>query len=119
MGAEVFIFQLSKDWTFLLAGFADIAGRRLGSIKIPYNKNKSLAGFFTMLVIRFTFFVGYVLISGSKYSEIFLCSLCRYSRKKAGIHKNSLQQEQILSWKLYNACHQIHLFCRVCIDIRK
>jgi len=46
-------------------GFADIAGRRLGSIKLPYNKDKSLAGSFTMLVMGFTFSVGYMLYFAS------------------------------------------------------
>eukprot|EP01018_Ginkgo_biloba_P000271 Gb_02824 [translate_table: standard] len=41
-------------------GFADIAGRRLGTIKLPHNKNKSFAGSFTMFVMGLIFSVGYL-----------------------------------------------------------
>lgn len=41
-------------------GFADIVGRRLGTVKLPYNKNKSFAGSFTMLLMGFAFSVGYM-----------------------------------------------------------
>jgi len=41
-------------------GFADIVGRRLGTVKLPYNKNKSFAGSFTMLLMGFIFSVGYL-----------------------------------------------------------
>jgi farnesol kinase len=46
-------------------GFADIVGRRLGTIKLPYNKNKSLAGSFAMFLMGFTFSVGYMLYFAS------------------------------------------------------
>lgn len=41
-------------------GFADIAGRRLGTAKLPYNKNKSFAGSFAMLIMGFAVSVGYL-----------------------------------------------------------
>ncbi|PIA54857.1 hypothetical protein AQUCO_00901033v1 [Aquilegia coerulea] len=36
-------------------GFADIIGRRFGSVKIPYNQQKSLAGSFSMFLFGFLF----------------------------------------------------------------
>ncbi|KAF5192776.1 Phytol kinase 1 protein [Thalictrum thalictroides] len=36
-------------------GFADIIGRRFGSVKIPYNQHKSLAGSFAMFIFGFLF----------------------------------------------------------------
>jgi farnesol kinase len=60
IGAEAVISQSIES--LFSAGFADIVGRRLGTVKLPYNKNKSLAGSFTMLLMGFTFSVGYVLL---------------------------------------------------------
>lgn len=40
------------------SGIADIVGRRFGSIKIPYNKNKSLAGSAAMASAGFLASVG-------------------------------------------------------------
>ncbi|XP_009783010.1 putative phytol kinase 1, chloroplastic [Nicotiana tabacum] len=39
-------------------GIADIVGRRFGSIKIPYNKQKSLAGSLSMFVLGFLVSIG-------------------------------------------------------------
>jgi len=36
-----------------LSGIADIVGRRLGSQKIPYNRNKSIAGSVAMALAGF------------------------------------------------------------------
>lgn len=40
-------------------GFADLIGRRLGSAKLPHNRNKSYAGSFSMLILGFLFSIGY------------------------------------------------------------
>lgn len=39
--------------TYLPSGIADIVGRRFGSQKLPYNKNKSFAGSIAMVVAGF------------------------------------------------------------------
>lgn len=41
-------------------GFADIIGRRFGSQKLPYNKNKSIAGSIAMALAGFLASIGYV-----------------------------------------------------------
>ncbi|KAA8549440.1 hypothetical protein F0562_001087 [Nyssa sinensis] len=41
-------------------GLADIVGRQLGSRKIPYNKNKSIAGSLAMAIAGFVSSVGYM-----------------------------------------------------------
>lgn len=46
-------------------GFADIVGRRLGTTKLPYNKNKSLAGSSAMFLMGFIFSVLYMLYFAS------------------------------------------------------
>ncbi|GLJ38589.1 hypothetical protein SUGI_0786770 [Cryptomeria japonica] len=52
-------------------GFADIAGRRLGTTKLPYNKNKSFAGSLAMLIMGFTVSVGYMFyFSSFGYYEV-------------------------------------------------
>ncbi|XP_057866846.1 probable phytol kinase 2, chloroplastic isoform X3 [Cryptomeria japonica] len=54
-------------------GVADIAGRRLGTIKLPYNRNKSFAGSFAMLIMGFTVSVGYLFYFASfGYYEVSL-----------------------------------------------
>jgi len=44
------------------AGVADIIGRKYGSMKIPYNQNKSWAGSISMLVFGFLVSIGCVTI---------------------------------------------------------
>jgi len=44
------------------AGVADIIGRKYGSMKIPYNQNKSWAGSISMLVFGFLVSIGCVII---------------------------------------------------------
>ncbi|XP_071935680.1 probable phytol kinase 2, chloroplastic [Coffea arabica] len=41
-------------------GLADIMGRRFGSKKLPYNKNKSIVGTFSMVVAGFLASIGYM-----------------------------------------------------------
>ena len=43
-----------------LSGFADIIGRRFGSVKLPYNPSKSYAGSLAMAVAGFTASIGSV-----------------------------------------------------------
>lgn len=40
-------------------GFADLIGRKFGSLKLSYNRNKSYAGSLAMLIFGFLFSVGY------------------------------------------------------------
>ncbi|KAF8396960.1 hypothetical protein HHK36_018597 [Tetracentron sinense] len=47
-------------FTYMVSGLADIVGRRFGSQKIPYNRNKSFAGSIAMVVAGFAVSVGYM-----------------------------------------------------------
>ena len=42
----------------VVLGLADIMGRRFGSVKIPYNKQKSWAGSISMFVFGFLISIG-------------------------------------------------------------
>lgn len=43
---------------YLVSGLADIIGRRFGSHKLPYNRNKSIAGSIAMMTAGFIASVG-------------------------------------------------------------
>jgi hypothetical protein len=54
-----FGFGSNRLLHLLVSGLADIIGRRFGSHKIPYNRNKSLAGSVAMVSAGFLASIGY------------------------------------------------------------
>ena len=53
------VLEVTSSYTYLVSGFADIVGRRFGSHKIPYNRNKSLIGSIAMVSAGFLASIGY------------------------------------------------------------
>lgn len=59
-GLPYYVVEFSNDSfsTSCCVGVADIMGRKFGSVKIPYNKNKSWAGSISMFIFGFLISMG-------------------------------------------------------------
>lgn len=103
----LWLFNIELDG---FAGIADIIGRRYGSLKIPYNQHKSLAGSMSMLVFGFLVSIGCVTIL-SNSSFWLIDQLQSYSYLYGRIYELNLH----VKWE--NILFQVDLIWRDAFDI--